>query len=157
MPNARSSKAFALLLVGLMVAAIFVAATSARARSDEPSGTPAATASRSIVSPARESASPTSSSQDLLGKIPSDLQKDAQNPQTGAYVSVVIHTTNVPATGKALERVGAQTSAVVDGTLHVSKYVARPWGAVGTSETIQIQVPQAALLSLASLPFVEYI
>ncbi|HYS71479.1 MAG TPA: hypothetical protein VEM95_03560, partial [Thermoplasmata archaeon] len=93
----------------------------------------------------------------LLGKIAPEIQDAAFKPEAGVYADVVFHTMDVPALGAALEAAGARSIAVVDGQLRVSKYVARPWGAVGVSETIHVQVLQSALLGLAAQPFVQYI
>ncbi|TLZ49560.1 MAG: hypothetical protein E6K18_07865, partial [Methanobacteriota archaeon] len=143
-----------------MSATVLSVATSARAEATAPatiSSTPAVSEAPAPVAIPPGSPRPDSSSPDLLGKIAPSLQKQALDPAVDAFTDVVVHTASVPALGKILEGIGAQTSFVTDGSVRVQKYVARPWGATGASETIHVEVPQSSLLMLASLPYVEFV
>ncbi len=166
MPNAHGSRAVALLLVAAMVAGLFVSTAAARPLDDIVVTAPIAPSSSALVSPVTDSdltstgdtpeASSSESPTNLMGKIAPDLQDAAFDPQKG-LVPVIIHTDNVPALGKALEALGARVVANVDGEIRDRPFVARAWGAVGTPTSIQVQLPQSALVEVAKLPYVLYV
>src|SRR2546428_2091975 len=161
MVSVGGSKAFALLIVGMMGAAALLAAGAARAQPTSPpivrSGPPVPILASPAGASDSEASAPDPTSSNPLSKLAPALQDSAKRPSSDAYLEVMIHTLNVPALGRMLESVGALDSVVADGIARVQKFVARPWGAVDVPESISVQVPESALLPLAALPYVQYV
>jgi len=70
---------------------------------------------------------------------------------------VMIYTSDMPGLAKVLESVGAESVFTVDGQARTAPFTARPWGARGQMTSVQIQVPNSALVTIASLDGVAYI
>src|SRR2546426_2788397 len=167
MPNAHGSKAIALLLVWIMVAGVLVLSTNASARSVETisATSPMAPTGSAQVSPVAnpvetpttgEPAPAATPDAGPSSKLAPDLMDGAQHPQKG-FVSVVIHTMDVPSLSKALAAFGARSLSRADGAIRDQPFAARSWGAVGQPTAIQANVPWAAVAGIAALPFVTYV
>ncbi len=161
MSNASIRRLISLLILGALVFSGFLASASpARADSQALPDLGAPDISTSVTpsgdAPATSSASAAERLQIALGRLDASLQAVAVNGDKG-YSDVTIFTTDVPGLGKLLEASGAREAYTVDGVARARPYVARPWGAVGQLTSLSIQVPNRALVDIASQASVEYV
>lgn len=162
MSNALRRRLASLLVLWALVFSGFLVATSA-ARADAPA-LPALVApdSSTSVNHSGDSLTSTSSAADgsplqrALDKMDSSLQQIASRLNKG-YSAVMIYTSDMPGLAKVLESVGAQSVFTVDGQARTAPFTARPWGATGQTTSVQILVPNSALVTIASLDGVAYI
>src|SRR3989449_5226345 len=161
MSNALRRRLVSLLVLWALVFSGFLVAASA-ARADTPA-LPATDAHiNTSVTHSRDSlTTPTSAQGDArlqlaLGKMDPSLQPVASTPQKG-YSSVIIYTTDMPQLGRALQNAGARIAYTVDERTRVEQFVARPWGAQGQTVSIYVQLPNMALVDIASLDGVAYV
>src|SRR6266511_1221561 len=163
MSNALRRRLVSLLVLGALVFSGFLIAVS-EARADAPALPALSTQATSMtMTHSGDSLTQTTSaqgddsrSQPALDKMDPSLQPVALNRPKG-YSSVLIYTTDMPELAKALEKAGARIAYTVDDRTRVERFVARPWGAQGTMVSIYVQVPNAALLDVASLSGVSYL
>jgi len=162
MSNALRRRLASLLVLWALVFSGFLVATST-ARADAPA-LPALAApdSSTSVTHSGDSLTSTSSATDgsrlqlALDKMDPSLQQIASRPNKG-YSAVMIYTSDMPGLAKLLESVGAESVFTVDGQARTAPFTARPWGARGQMTSVQIQVPNSALVTIASLDGVAYI
>jgi len=159
MPNARRSKAVALLLLGVMVGWTLVSTANASAYPTEPlAPAPAAPGSSPLVSIDDDSEVASSSPpQNPMNKISPDLLQAQDGPDKTGLVSVLIYTDDVPALGRELAQLGARRVALVDGEVREVAFAARPWGQVGAPTSLYVSLPRFALVDVAALPSVLYV
>ena len=158
MTKTLHSKAAATMLLWVLVAGAFVVG-SGPARATESAGIP-------VSSPPSDfdplvdrdpGLPPALSPDDLMTKMSPELREEGFRPDKDESVELVVHTDDVPALSRALERLGAVRTTAVDGASRDIARASRPWGARGVPTSLTVRVPVSSLADLAALPYVLHL
>ncbi len=161
MSNASIRRLVCLLVLWALVFSGFV--VSASAAQDDDQSLPDSNAPASVdVSTTGDSPAPVSHLSDsqrlqvALSRLDGSLQQVVTDQSKG-YSDVLIYTTDMPRVGKVLEAAGARHAYLVDGEPRVRPFVAREWGTTSDLTSLNVQVPNGDLVTIATVDGVEYV